>query len=304
MSLSAQVAPKYSNEFLSIGVDARAFAMSNAAVASVSGINSVYWNPAALSGVNNKISLGLMHSEYFAGLAQYDFGAIALKIDDESALGISFIRFGVDNIPNTTELIDQDGNIRFERIKPFSAADNAVTFSYSRKIITQGLSIGVNAKIVRRKAGDFADAWGFGIDIAGKYSYNNWLFGAMFRDVTTTFNSWTFNTTNLADVFKMTGNKIPTNTTEITLPKFILGIAYLYRFNNKFGINGEINIDISTDGKRNVLINGDPFSLDPHIGIEADFKKIIFVRAGIGNIQNEYSVSGSKYTTMQPNIGL
>jgi len=304
-TLFAQVAaPKYSNEFLSIGVGARAFAMSNSVVASVSGVNSVYWNPAALSNSDKDISLGLMHSEYFAGLAQYDFGAVAFKIDEKSALGVSYIRFGVDNIPNTTELIDNDGNIRFERIKPFSVSDNAVTFSYSRKILIEGLSVGANAKIVRRKAGDFADAWGFGIDIAGRYIYNNWVFGAMFRDVTTTFNSWTFNTTSLADVFKMTGNEIPTNTTEITLPKFILGAAYSYCFNEKFGINGEINLDISTDGKRNVLIKGDPFSIDPHFGVEADFKQIVFLRAGVGNIQNEFSVSGTKYTTVQPNMGI
>ena len=41
-------APKYSNEFLNIGVGARALGMGNANVASVEGVNSGYWNPAGL----------------------------------------------------------------------------------------------------------------------------------------------------------------------------------------------------------------------------------------------------------------
>ena len=301
---AAQVAPKYSNEFLSIGVGARSFAMANSTVASVGGITSVYWNPASLVKLDKKINLGLMHSEYFAGLAQYDFGAMAFKIDNESSLGVSFIRFGVDNIPNTLDLIDSDGNIRFERIKPFSVADYAVTFSYARKLNIDGLSVGANAKIIRRIGGDFADAWGFGIDISGLYQYGKWTFGVMARDITTTFNSWTFYTDDLEEVFEMTGNVIPTNSTEITLPKFIIGTAYRYEFAKKFSALGEINIDISTDGKRNVLIKGDPFSIDPHMGVEFDYNRLVFVRAGVGNIQNEFAIDGIKSTTIQPNMGL
>ena len=301
---NAQVATKYSNEFLSIGVGARSFAMANSAVASVDGVNSTYWNPAALTRLDKNINIGLMHSEYFAGLAQYDFAAAAFKIDEVSSLGVSFIRFGVDNIPNTIDLIDSDGNIQFDRIKPFSVADYAVTFSYARKMRLEGLSVGGNAKIIRRVGGDFASAWGFGIDAAALYLYKNWTFGVMARDITTTFNSWTFYTDDLAEVFELTGNKIPTNSTEITLPKFILGTAYRYDFTNKFGMLGEVNIDISTDGKRNVLIKGDPFSIDPHIGVELYYKQLVFLRAGVGNIQNEYAIDGKKHTTVQPNMGL
>ena len=298
------MSPKYSNEFLSIGVGARSFAMANSTVASVSGVNSVYWNPAALVGLPKKINLGLMHSEYFAGLAQYDFGALAFNIDEKSSLGVSFIRFGVDNIPNTLELIDNDGNIRFDRIKPFSVVDYAITFSYARRVLIEGLSVGVNTKIVRRIGGDFASAWGFGIDASAQYLLNNWQFGLMARDITTTFNSWTFYTDDLAKVFEMTGNVIPENSTEVTLPKFILGAAYSYQFADKFNVLGEINIDISTDGKRNVLIKGDPFSIDPHLGLEFSYNNLVFLRAGVGNIQNEYSITKEKYTTVQPNMGL
>ncbi len=300
----AQVAPKYTNEFLAIGVGARAFGMSNSAVASARDITAAYWNPAALLSLEDNLNIGIMHSEYFAGLAQYDFGALGFKIDDQSNFAVSLIRFGVDNIPNTLELIDSDGRLRFDRIKAFSVADYAVTFSYARELPVEGLSVGGNAKIIRRVGGDFARAWGFGIDLGGRYIMGNWTFALMARDITTTYNSWTFNTKSLKDVFIMTGNEIPENSTEITLPEFIPAVSYTYAFNDKFEILGEVDMDISTDGKRNVLIKGDPFSIDPHLGIECNYKKLVYLRAGIGNIQNEFGIDGKKFTTVQPNIGL
>ena len=93
-------APKYSNEFLNIGVGARSLAMSNAVITSTEGAMAGYWNPSNLASTTNDIQIGLMHAEYFAGIAKYDFGSIVKKIDDKSSFGVSFLRFGVDNIPN------------------------------------------------------------------------------------------------------------------------------------------------------------------------------------------------------------
>lgn len=300
----AQNARKYTNEFLSIGVGARSFAMANSTIASANDETSAYWNPSALTKIENPITMGLMHAEYFAGLAQYDFGALVFKLDDKSAFGLSFIRFAVDNIPNTTQLIDENGSIRFDRITSFSVADYAFYVSYARKLEIEGLSVGGSAKIIRRVGGDFASAWGFGIDLSGLYEMQRWQFAVVLRDITTTYNAWSFNTSELEEVFKLTGNAIPTNSTEITLPKFILGAAYDFPFSKKFGCVTEVNLDVSSDGKRNVLIKGDPFSIDPHMGLEFYYNHLVFVRAGIGNIQQEPDFNKEMSTTMQPNIGM
>ena len=126
-------APKYSNEFLSIGSGGRALAMSNSVVSSVFDVSSGYWNPAGLLGVKSNMQLTGMHSEWFAGIAKYDYIAGCAPIDSSSALAVSFIRFGVDNIPDTSELIDADGNLNYDKIKSFSAADYAYLFSYAKK---------------------------------------------------------------------------------------------------------------------------------------------------------------------------
>ena len=83
------VAPKYSNEFLAIGVGADALGLSNAVVAQTSGVNSGYWNPAGLARTNKWLDIGLMHSEYFAGIAKYDYLGLAHQIDEKSAVGLS-----------------------------------------------------------------------------------------------------------------------------------------------------------------------------------------------------------------------
>jgi hypothetical protein len=89
---------------MNIGVDA-ALGMANTAVASTN-VNSGYWNPAGLMQLeDNQVAL---HASYFANIAQYDYLAYASPIDDRS-WGISLIRFGVDDILNTTELIDSEG---------------------------------------------------------------------------------------------------------------------------------------------------------------------------------------------------
>ena len=63
---------KYSNEFLAIGVGGRSLGMSNACVATIDDVTSGYWNPAGLMGIESDLQIGLMHSEYFAGIAKYD----------------------------------------------------------------------------------------------------------------------------------------------------------------------------------------------------------------------------------------
>src|SRR5690554_5281992 len=138
--------------------------MANSVIAQTGDVNSGYWNPAGLVHLQDK-QISLMHASYFANIAQYDYAAFAMPVDERSALGISVLRFGVDDIMNTTELIDQNGNIDYNRISLFSAADYAFNISYARQLSVEGLSLGVNARVVRRVIGDFAKSWGFGIDL-------------------------------------------------------------------------------------------------------------------------------------------
>lgn len=301
------VAPKYSNEFLSIGIGADALGLGNAVIAQTGSVNSGYWNPAGLTNVDKWLEVGLMHSEYFAGIAKYDYLGLAHKIDNKSAIGFSAIRFAVDDIPNTTQLIDNAGNINYDNISTFTAADYAFLISYARKLKIEGLSVGGNFKVVYRQVGDFAKSYGFGIDAGAQYRKNErWKFGVMARDVTSTFNAWVFTLDQQTqEVFLATGNTIPENGLELTLPRLIFAAHGKFDLGKK-GIYtaGEIDLDMTTDGRRNTLVRTGLISLDPHVGIEFGFKNYVAIRGGFSNFQYIKNYDDSKSLNFQPNIGI
>jgi len=296
---------KYSNEFLAIGVGARALGMSGAFVSAVSDATSGYWNPAGLTGISGKFQVALMHSEYFAGIAKYDYGSIATRIDKKSVIGVSVIRFGVDDIPDTSELIDANGNINYDRITSFSAADYGFILSYARQI-KEGLSFGVNAKVVHRKVGDFAKSYGFGLDAGIQYNKGKWRLAAMARDVSSTFNAWSYNLSqSQRDAFNKTGNVIPSNSLEITTPTLTLGAARNFTLGKKFTLLAELDLQTTFDGMRNTIIRDKTFSMSPVFGFEAGYKNIIFLRGGVGNMQTMLNDEGTgRVTSVQPNLGL
>ena len=317
----SNLAPKYSNEFLAIGVGARGLGLSNAQVASTADVTSGYWNPSGLAFQSNKNEVAFMHSEYFAGIAKYDYAGVSRQLDSSSCAAFSVIRFGVDDIPNTTELIDAGGNIDYSRITIFSAADYAFVFSYGKRAskmqewlnkkwgmanasAQEGLSWGVNAKLIYRHIGSFAKAWGFGIDGGLQYRKGPWNLGLMARDITTTFNAWSYNLSDeVKDVFTSTGNEIPANGLELTLPRLTLGLARSFAW-KQWGALFESNATITTDGQRNVLVSTSALNIDPAIGGEVNYKKQIFFRAGVGNFQRVTEFDQSQSMTFQPNIGL
>lgn len=289
---------------MNIGVDAAALAMSNAVVSSTNDVNSGYWNPAGLMQLEGE-QVAFMHGSYFANIAQYDYLAYAKNIDDQSAWGFSAIRFGVDNILNTTQLIDSQGNIDYNRITLFSAADYGFTFSYARKLQVPGFQYGVNAKVIRRIIGDFASSWGFGFDFGLQYDNENWHYGLMVRDITTTYNIWNINKEEFSKVSNAIAGQnqtIPENS-EITLPKVQFGLSKKFAFHNESALLVASNLNLRFE-QTNDLISTKILSIDPAVGLEYSYIDMVFVRSGVGNFQNITQLDNEKSISFQPNIGL
>ena len=303
---------KYSNEFLNIGAGARGLAMGNAQVASVSDATAGYWNPAGLTGVKDNPNATLMHAEYFSGIAKYDYASVAIPVqENKRTLGFSLLRFAVDDIPNTLFLVEPDGSINYNNIQTFSSADYAFLFSFAQNLKQsekRNISFGANAKVIYRKVGHFASAWGFGIDAGVQMHGEKWNAGIVARDLTTTFNAWSYKFTDKEkEVLYLTKNDIPVKSTELTAPRLVIGGGYNFNFGKSVKLLAEANLDVTFDGKRNTVLAGNTVSADPHLGLEATIKDVFFVRGGITNFQKALAdgdtLNQKKVWIYQPSLG-
>lgn len=305
---NAQIVRKYSNEFLNIGAGARGLAMGGAVISNQNDVYSPMWNPAGLIDVERDWQGAAMHAEYFESIAKYDYVSFAKALDSKNGvLGISIVRLGVDNILNTTQMIDSEGNIDYDKITKFSTSDYAGIVSYGfHPGGNQKLSLGVNAKVVYRNIGKFANGFGFGFDLGAMYNTDSgYKFGAMLRDATTTVNFWSINQKELSAVVNGEEfNPAPKDKMEITMPKLNAGISKNFELNRDLDFLPEagINVDFA---KTAALISTDFASISPYLGAELSFQKMIFVRAGINKFQNVTDIEDLKRkVTMQPSAGI
>jgi hypothetical protein len=277
--------PKYSNEFMNLGAGARSLGMGKVQVSLATDATAGYWNPAALTNLASKYDGVLMHSELFSGVVKNEYAAFAMPLDEKSVIGATLLRTGVDNIADTRLLINQyDGSIDYSRITYFSVADYALLLSYARKLGPEGLSVGANAKFIYRNVGSYANAYGFGLDAGVQYNHGGWRLGLMARDITTTFNAWSVD----ADKFKASaaiGDQIPVNSTEITLPRLVLGAGYQFKLPAQFTALVAADLEATTDGQRNTLVSAKPVSVDPRVGLEVGYHNLVYLRGGVGNYQ-------------------
>ncbi len=304
----AQIVRKYSNEFLNIGAGARGLGMGGAVISNQGDVYSPMWNPAGLVNIERDWQGAAMHAEYFESIAKYDYVAFAKPLDNKGGVfAISIVRLGVDNILNTTQMIDSEGNIDYDKITKFSQADYAGILSYAfHPGGNPKLDLGVNAKIVYRNVGKFASGYGFGFDLGAMYhSDNGWNYGAMLRDATTTVNFWTINQEELSAVVNGEEfNPAPKDKMELTMPKLNAGVSRNFELSTDLDLLPEagINIDFA---KTAALISTDFASITPYAGAELKFQDMIFVRVGVNRFQTVTDIEDLKRNvSFQPSAGI
>ncbi len=211
---------EYADAFLETGVSARAQAMANTLGALDHSVTSFASNPAGLAYVRRN-SIGLMYASQF-GLADHNYIGLALPFSEKSTGSISWVRFGVDDIPIRPDILRQvtDPAARRDSVvalqnypfKTFNDLENALFISYAR-FISKSVSLGwrysrftveipwgVNIKLIHKKLYNL-EAYGIGIDIGGRICFSGeevfevskmgkLSFGLALRDVTGTNVYW------------------------------------------------------------------------------------------------------------------
>lgn len=268
-----QTVAKYGGEFLASGAGGRALGLGGAYVALAQDATAGYWNPGALSRIKYPEVI-VMHDERFGNLINYDFASVAIPYGTDVSLGVSVLRLGVDGIPDTRNAwIDNNGNgifdnvdrLDYDKITYFNAADWALYFTYAKQS-SPDFSYGANVKIIRRDLAEHS-ATGIGFDVGILYSpFTDFTLGLNAQDITTTLVAWS------------------TGRTELISPTLKLGSAYFIEFlGGRFAPTVDIDLRFENRQFASTAHIG-PVSIDPHVGLEFDFKNTVALRAGYNDL--------------------
>src|SRR5690554_4010809 len=97
---------------------------------------------------------------------------------------------------------------------------------------------------------------------------------------------------------------MPLNSLELTLPRAVLSVSRGFEINANLMVQAVFDLDVTFDGRRKTLLSSNIISGDPKIGLEAGYKKKVFLRAGAGNVQRLKDFDRSSYTSFQQGFGL
>jgi len=286
-SARGQSIAKYAGEFLAIGVGARPQGLGSSFVAIADGTIGSYWNPAGIGQLVYP-QVSIMHAEHFGGELNYDFAGITIPNRSGTVVGMSFIRLGIDGIPDTRSAlidsvqangrIDTGERLNINKITYFSNTDWTIYFTFAKRK-SESLFIGSNIKIIERSLGSYS-AWGGGFDIGMLFKINErFSIGANIMDATTTVVVWN------------TGKK------ELISPLLKAGGAYKLSYNPyHLTIVPVIDADIRIEKREfTEQYHIGRASINTHYGLELQYLDRLFFRTGYDDIRQISIGSGIHY---------
>jgi hypothetical protein len=254
--------------FLKIGVGARQVAMGEAAIAVVNDASALFWNPAAVTRIEDLGSISISSMNWLVDTrVSYVAGVINLKEFGFLGLDLQFLDYG--EIEETT-VYDQNGTGRF-----VDASDMSVGLGYARQL-TERFSFGIKVKYIAEKlAGVTADAFGFdiGADFQTSFFNNNLRLAAALSNFGSKMQ---FSGRDLAVTYTIPGSpsskQIPAN-----LETLSWEIPLLFRFGiSNYFINNE---DFSLLAAYDILDSRD-YDVRHNLGAEIGYRQMFFLRGG------------------------
>ena len=264
---------------LLIPIGARDFAVGGATLASTSGIEAIYWNPAGLSRMNSSSEAMFSHMNYIADIG-VEYIAVGTTFEGFGSIGLDLKSLSMGDIAVTTE-DNPDGTGEL-----FSPTYMTIGLTYSR-LLTDRISVGLTTVLISERI-DRVSATGVAFNIGLQYSgFANVAGLAIGVAVKNIGPSMTFDGSGLIRQATATGTTRPATPLKIQaatdeLPSTIeLGVAYTYRPQDQHALN------IS-----GLFVNNN-FSDDEYkLGAEYGFDNRFFLRGGYNfsqeSVDNSY----------------
>ncbi|MEN8192800.1 MAG: PorV/PorQ family protein [Bacteroidota bacterium] len=259
--------------YLAISLGARESGMGNASVATVSGVQSIFYNPASLTSVKN-IGAVINHVSWLADTQLYGLGA-AVNLGQYGTFGLDLIYMDYGEIIGTQRVdksVDERG---FITTGDLNIQDYSVGFAYAYQV-NELFSVGLKLKYVYENLGtvpiavneidaasqqyEYEDRewaishWGFDFGAFYNIGYKDLVLGVAFQNYSTDMKYWT---------------------EEFQMPLIIrVGLAMdIFKLLNDNESDFELNTAID-------LLHPIDYTERIHLGTELGFKKMFFFRAG------------------------
>ena len=309
-------ATKYAGEFMKIPVGARAVALGGAFTAISDDATSPYWNPAGMVYLPYREAF-VQHAEQFGSLLNHDFGSYVMPLgagtERRAALGVNVTWLAANDIPVTPRPGDLRPGIDFNDYGPdndpltpdpgqsnnrwdpgerllltaddfrfVNSGDVAVGLSYARQR-GKRWAFGGTLKFVRQAVpdtipGEKATSFGAGLDAGVLYMPSDAVtLGAMLRDVTTTYLSWSNGTKEKVD---------PTITT---------GSSFQFHPAERHALTWGLDLAWSFDNRKNdaqLKLGG--ITADLRTGLEYWYRSTLALRTGVNGKDLAFGL-GARY---------
>jgi opacity protein-like surface antigen len=248
-----------------IPVGARGIATGGAFLANITGLESIYYNPAGLD-VYPQTEAMFSYVNHLADI-NISYFAIGTTLGDIGSIGFDLKTFDFGDIPVTTEdFPDGTG-------ETYSPSFLTLGFTYS-KVLTDRISIGTNLKLITENIQN-TNATGFALDAGVQYRFSEALMiGAAVKNIGSDMN---YTGQDLADRTEIPGS-IPGSSSgsyEIITESF--QIPSFFQLSLTYALN--------VDEQNNLLFAGaytanNSFEDIANLGLEYGFMSNFFVRGG------------------------
>jgi opacity protein-like surface antigen len=248
-----------------IPVGARGIATGGAFLANITGLESIYYNPAGLD-VYPQTEAMFSYVNYLADI-NISYFAIGTTLGDIGSIGFDLKSFDFGDIPVTTE------NFPDGTGETYSPSFLTIGFTYS-KVLTDRISIGTNLKLITENIQN-TNATGFALDAGVQYRFSEALMiGATVKNIGSDMN---YSGQDLADRTGIPGS-IPGSSTgsyEIITEGFQIPSFFQLSMTYALNINEQNNLLFAGAYTAN-----NSFEDIANLGLEYGFMNNFFVRGG------------------------
>lgn len=259
---------------LLIPVGTRFIGMGGSGIATATGVEALFWNPAGTARMTNSVSVYVSHMNYIADIG-VDYGAVSANVEGFGVLSLNLKSLSIGSIPvTTTQNPDGTG-------QTFTPQFFTLGFTYSRQL-SDRVSVGLTTNLISERMGEVS-ATGVGFNVGVVYdnlgSVDGLSMGVAVKNVGT---QMTFGGSGLLTQATVSGQNRPPGFYEIQAASFELPSSIEFGMGYRRSFSGDNAVLLSG------TFQSQNFTEDQYlVGVEYSYQDLFFVRGGYDFAQHQ-----------------